>query len=184
MPSCFRVNSAILQNNLATAYLNMPMTEDRRNLREAMAVQAFEEALRVVTLIDHPTEFAMLQNNLGNALQFASSEHGVENRLRALDAYDEALKVRRPDNTPALYANTIANKASCLLNLPDDATAPEAGNTNNVREALALYGEAEELLRACGEDAKALMLGDLRADIARELAASDAPALRSVRALQ
>ena len=30
-------------------------------------------------------EYAMLQNNLGNALQYASSSHTAENNLRALD---------------------------------------------------------------------------------------------------
>ena len=43
-------------------------------MREALAVQAFEEGLTVVNLIDHPAEYAMLQNNLGNALQYASVE--------------------------------------------------------------------------------------------------------------
>ncbi|WP_227651756.1 hypothetical protein, partial [Klebsiella pneumoniae] len=78
----------------ATAFLSMPMTDERGKMREALAVQAFEEGLKVVNLIDYPTEYAMLQNNLGNALQYVSSSHTLENNLRALDAYDEALKVR------------------------------------------------------------------------------------------
>jgi nitrite reductase/ring-hydroxylating ferredoxin subunit len=56
---------AILQNNLATAYLSMPLVEKRAKLREALAVQAFTDALEVVTLEDDPVEYAMLQNNLG-----------------------------------------------------------------------------------------------------------------------
>jgi hypothetical protein len=36
-------------------------------------------ALKVVKIVDHPTEYAMLQNNLGNALQYVSSGHSVEN---------------------------------------------------------------------------------------------------------
>ena len=111
---------AILQNNLATAFLSIPFTDERAKMREALAVQAFEEGLRVVNIVDHPTEYAMLQNNLGNALQYVSSSHAVENNLRALDAYDEALKVRTRGTTPLEYANTIANKANCLLNLADD----------------------------------------------------------------
>ncbi|MEX7342288.1 hypothetical protein AB2C95_32270, partial [Pseudomonas aeruginosa] len=73
-------------------------------MREALAVQAFEEGLKVVNLIDYPTEYAMLQNNLGNALQYVSSSHTLENNLRALDAYDEALKVRTRETTPLEYA--------------------------------------------------------------------------------
>ena len=107
-------------------------------MREALAVQAFEEGLKVVNLIDHPSEYAMLQNNLGNALQYASSSHMVENNLRALDAYDEALKVRTRETTPLEYANTIANKANCLWNLPDDPQRTDNGNHANLRTARAL----------------------------------------------
>ena len=64
---------AIVQNNLATAFLSIPFTDEKGKLREALAVQAFEEGLAVVTLIDHPSEYAMLQNNLGNALQYVLS---------------------------------------------------------------------------------------------------------------
>ena len=88
--SKFPEEFAILQNNLATAFLSIPFTDERAKMREALAVQAFEEGLKVVNLIDHPSEYAMLQNNLGNALQYASSSHVVENNLRALEAYDEA----------------------------------------------------------------------------------------------
>ena len=60
-------------------------------------MQSFEVALKHITLIDHPREYAMLQNNLGNALQYLVSSHPVENNLRAIAAYDEALKVRNPE---------------------------------------------------------------------------------------
>lgn len=146
---------AILQNNLATAFLALPFADERARLSEALAVQAFEEALEVVTLIDHPREYAMLNNNLGNALQSVSSSHVMENRLRALQAYDEALKVRNARNAPGEYANTVANKANCLLGLPDDPERPEAGNPANIRAALGLYREAEAIFRAGGELAKA-----------------------------
>ena len=59
----------------------MPATDEAGKYAEALAVQAFEEGLKVVTLIDHPSEYAMLQNNLGNALQYAASGHPVENNL-------------------------------------------------------------------------------------------------------
>ena len=109
---------AILQNNLATAFLSIPFTDERSKMREALAVQAFEEGLKVVTIVDHPNEYAMLQNNLGNALQYASSSHRVENGFRALEAYDEALRVRTQTDAPGEYANTLSNKANCLANLP------------------------------------------------------------------
>jgi tetratricopeptide (TPR) repeat protein len=160
---------AILQNNLATAFLSMPFTDERSKMREALAVQAFEEGLKVVNLIDHPSEYAMLQNNLGNALQYASSSHVIENNLRALDAYDEALKVRTRETTPLEYANTIANKSNCLLNLPDDAAQPERGNRANLLQARAYYAEAREIFVAHGEVDKARIVSEAVTQIEREL---------------
>jgi len=149
---------AILQSNLATAFLSMPFTDQSGKMREALAVQAFEEALTVVNLIDHPNEYAMLQNNLGNALQYVSSSHRVENGFRALEAYDEALKVRTIRDMPEEYANTIANKANCLSNLPDDPQNPDGGNYGNLTEAVRLLEEARGVFakRGAGEKAQAV----------------------------
>ena len=160
---------AILHNNLATAYLSIPMTDQRAKMREALAVQSFEEALKVITLIEQPAEYAMLQNNLGNALQYVSSSHAVENNLRALEAYDEALKVRTRTDAPMEYANTLSNKANCLRNLPDDVEHPEAGNQNRLVQARSLYREACDIFTRFGDNGKAglleEMLQELDADI-------------------
>ncbi len=160
---------AILHNNLATAYLSIPMTDERGKMREALAVQCFEDALNVVTLIDNPSEYAMLQNNLGNALQYVSSGHAVENNMRALDAYEEALKVRGKRDTPLEYANTISNKANCLRNLPDDLETPENGNRSNLGAARRLYIEARDLFSQYGESTKAKMLEEMLVEISTEL---------------
>ena len=161
---------AILQNNLATAFLSIPFSDERAKMREALAVQAFQEGLKVVNIIDHPSEYAMLQNNLGNALQYVSSSHSVENCLRALDAYDEALKVRTRATTPAEYANTIANYANCLRNLPDDVARPEHGNRKNLDEALQEYREAAEIFADFGEAQKVRIVSEIIAEIGVELA--------------
>ncbi|PWR23116.1 hypothetical protein [Zavarzinia compransoris] len=160
---------AILQNNLATAFLSIPMVDERARLREAMAVQAFEEGLRVVNIVDHPVEYAMLQNNLGNALQYASSSHAVANNLRALDAYDEALRVRTRADMPGEYANTLANKANCLWNLPDDPEHPEDGNPRNLALARAAYSEAREVFAAQGEMDKVRIVAEACVQIEREM---------------
>ena len=164
---------AILQNNLATAFLSIPFSDEKAKMREALAVQAFEEGLKAVSLIDHPSEYAMLQNNLGNALQCVSSSHPVENGFRALEAYDEALKVRTPRDAPGEYANTIANKANCLANLPDDPAKPEAGNSENLSQAVALYRTAIEILEGLGEQGK---VGMIESAVAEILAQQDAAA--------
>jgi len=164
----------ILQNNLATAFLSMPMTDARGKMREALAVQAFEEGLKAVTLIDHPTEYAMLQNNLGNALQYVSSSHTLENNLRALDAYDEALKVRTRETTPLEYANTISNKANCLWNLPDDPANPDTGNRVNLAQANAYYREAREVFMEHGDLGKARIVAEAVDQSQREMLAMPA----------
>jgi len=159
---------AILQNNLATAFLSMPFTDTRARMREALAVQAFEEGLKVVNIVDHPVEYAMLQNNLGNALQYASSSHVVENNLRAIEAYDQALRVRTREAMPVEYANTIANKANCLANLPDDPDAPHRINMLRARD---YYREAQDIFCRHGEPGKARVVAEACSDIARELLA-------------
>jgi tetratricopeptide (TPR) repeat protein len=167
--SRFPQEFAILQNNLATAFLSIPFTDERARLREALAVQAFEEGLGLVNLVDHPSEYAMLQNNLGNALQYASSGHATQNNLRALDAYDEALKVRTRATAPLEYANTIANKANCLWNLPDDPEHPEGGNRANLLSARAAYTEAREIFTSHGELDRARIVGEAVDQINREI---------------
>jgi tetratricopeptide (TPR) repeat protein len=133
---------AILHNNIAIAYLSMPMSSAQESLHQGLAVQSFEIALKHINIIDHPREYAMLQNNLGNALQYLVSSHPVENNLRAVLAYDEALKVRNLQDTPLEYANTISNKANLLFNLPDDLEKPELGNPQNLLKAEEYYQEA------------------------------------------
>lgn len=165
------VEFAILHNNLATAFLAIPFSDERAKMREALAVQSFEEGLKVVSLIDYPSEYAMLQNNLGNALQYVSSGHPIENNLRAIEAYDEALKVRTREASPLEYANTIANKANCLRNLVDDPEHPERGNRTNLAKAGAYYDDAWAIFAGHGERSKAQILAEARAELAREILA-------------
>ncbi|MEB3214770.1 MAG: hypothetical protein VKN72_00715 [Nostocales cyanobacterium 94392] len=149
---------AILHNNIAIAYLSMSTGSQKQYLFEGLAVQSFEVALKRINLIEHPSEYAMLQNNLGNALQYLPSSHPFENNSRAVIAYDEALKVRNPKNTPIEYANTIANKANALINLPDKLHRPEAGNQENLLKARDYYQKALEIFTEYGqiEQAKAV----------------------------
>lgn len=160
---------AILQNNLATAFLSIPFTDEKAKMREALAVQAFEEGLAVVTLIDHPSEYAMLQNNLGNALQYVSSSHRVENGFRAIEAYDEALKIRDRRNAPGEYANTISNKANCLANLPDNPADPEKGNPRNLSAAIGLYSEALGIFHETGDHQKAQAVEEALEELRQDL---------------
>jgi tetratricopeptide (TPR) repeat protein len=160
---------AILQNNLATAYLSISVSDEKAKMREALAVQAFQAALSAINLEEHPNEYAMLQNNLGNALQYSTSAHILENNFRALEAYDEALKVRTVRSSPQTYANTIANKANCLRNLPDDPDDLEKGNPARLAESLILYNEARKIFLELGEFGKAELITGVVQEIEEEL---------------
>ncbi|MBX3206579.1 MAG: hypothetical protein KF764_16015 [Labilithrix sp.] len=164
---------AMLQNNLATAFLAMPLSAERAQLREALAVQSFEEGLSVINLVDHPTEYAMLQNNLGNALQAITTSHPIENLVRAVEAYDEALKVRTPRDAPLEYANTIANKANALAGLPDDLDEPERPNAKNLRTAIALLEEADGIFTAHALAQQSEIVGVAIAELRQVLAAAE-----------
>lgn len=158
---------AILHNNLAIAYLSMPLTDPNGKMREALAVRSFEEVLKVINIVDHPSEYAMIQNNLGNALQYVSSSHAFENNMRAIDAYDEALRVRNERDTPMEFANTIANKANVLRNLPDDPEDPEKGNRENLRSSRELYVRAKGIFESYGRIAEAVHVAEAIEDIDR-----------------
>jgi tetratricopeptide (TPR) repeat protein len=160
---------AILHNNLAIAYLSLPMADERAKMREALAVQSFEEVLSVINLVDHPSEYAMIQNNLGNALQYAASGHVIDNNLRALAAYAEALKVRNERDTPLEYASTIANKANVLRNLPDDPDRPGLGREGSLAAARDLYGEARRIMLQFGQGGSVGMIDEALAGIGRDL---------------
>ncbi len=161
---------AILQNNIAIAYLSMTSAIGRDDLKQAIAIQTFEQALESISLIDHPSEYAMLQNNLGNALQYLPSTHPVDNNVRALKAYDEALKVRTAHDTPLVYAHTIANRANVLMNLPDDLENPENGNPKNLAQASTHYQEAEQIFLRYQQMAQAKTVRRAHAGIAQLLA--------------
>ena len=160
---------AILQNNIAIAYLSMTLDPDREGIGQAMAVQSFEGALKAINLIEHPKEYAMLQNNLANALQYLPSLHPIDNNLRALSAYNEALKVRTATDTPLEYGTTISNKANLLYNLPDNPENPEAGNYHNLLQAKDLYAEAQEIFSQYGEIEKAAVVLEALAEVEAEL---------------
>jgi tetratricopeptide (TPR) repeat protein len=160
---------AILHNNMAIAYLSMPVTSEKQYLNQGLAVQSFETALKHIKLIEHPQEYAMLQNNLGNALQYLPSSHPVENNLRAIAAYDEALKVRNPQQSPLEYANTISNKANALFNLPDNLEQPELGNSQNLLQARDYYQEAWEIFTEHGQEEQAQIVAKVIQDISRKV---------------
>ncbi len=108
---------ALAHNNLALAYLAMPLTTASDQLRMAIAVQSLREALKVYRRTSHPEQWASAQLNLANALQHLPSAHPRENLAQAVELYEELLAVRDPVQDPLGYARLLANQGNALAHL-------------------------------------------------------------------
>jgi tetratricopeptide (TPR) repeat protein len=108
---------ALLQNNLALAYLAMPASEAGDRLRMGIAVQSLREALKVYKKETHPEQWASAQLNLANALQYIPTSHPEENLIQAVEIYDEILTLRQKALDPVGYARLLANQANALAHL-------------------------------------------------------------------
>ena len=95
----------------------------------------------------------------------------LDNNLRALTAYAEALKVRNERDTPLEYASTIANKANVLRNLPDDPDQPGLGREGCLIAARDLYQEARRILLRFDQADSVAMIEESLTGIADDLAA-------------
>ena len=104
------------------------------------AVRALRLALEVYTREHSPADWAMTQNNLGNALR-RLGERGDDAALgRAVEAYRLALEVRTREHSPADWAMTQNNLGNALLTLGergDDAALGQA--VEAYRLALEIY---------------------------------------------
>jgi len=108
---------ALAQNNLALAYLAMPLVEASDKLRMAIAVQGLREALTVYTREAHPERWASAQLNLANALQYLPSAHPEDHLAEAVELYEELLAARDERSDPLGYARLLANQGNALAHL-------------------------------------------------------------------
>ena len=119
---------ALAHNNLALAYLAMPMRESSDQLRMGIAVQSLREALKVYRRETHPEKWSATQLNLANALQYLPSAHPEENLVQAVELYEEVLAVRNKAADPVGYGRLLANQANALAHLGLFAPALEKIN--------------------------------------------------------
>jgi tetratricopeptide (TPR) repeat protein len=119
---------AEVHNNLGLAYLTMPATAASDPLRMAVAIQSFQEALKVFTRVRYPGRWASTMLNLANAWQYLPSGHPVNNLWQAVKLYDEILSVRTRAEDPVGYARVLANQANALAHLGQFAPALEKLN--------------------------------------------------------
>jgi tetratricopeptide (TPR) repeat protein len=131
---------ALCNEQLALAYLVMPMSDGGDRLRLGIAVNALRAALRVYTPARHPVQWAGAQVNLANALQYLPSAHRQDNLDEAVQLYEEVLQQRDPGDDPVGYARILSNQGNALGHL---GVFPEA------RDRLT---RARDLFEQAGDD--------------------------------
>lgn len=150
---------ALAQNNLALAYLAMPLTEASDQLRMGIAVQALREALTVYTRESHPEQWSSAQLNLANALQYLPSARPEEHLAEAVELYEAVLAARDPDQDPLGYGRVLANQGNALAHL---------GIFTHARPKLQ---EAARLFAAGGDHEAAAAVREVLSEIERSAAA-------------
>jgi len=102
------------------------------------AIAAYKEAMNIYTLERFPMDYAMIQNNLGNAYgTLAEVEATAENCKKAITAFEEALKVYTLDRLPMEYAMTQNNLGTAYGTLAEIEAKAE-----NCKSAIKAYEEA------------------------------------------
>ncbi len=116
----------------------------QHNPREALrkAIKAYQEALRFYTPEVAPLDYAMTQNNLGNAYaDLALHEEPAGNLRRAIEAYKEALHSRTPEVAPLDYAMTQNNLGLAYRQRAELQTDP-AQRCTDLQAAVKAFREA------------------------------------------
>ena len=104
--------------------------------------------MKVYKVESYPINYAMTQNNLGNAYRTLSEVRDKESNLeKAIEAYREALKVRTVESYPIDYATTQNNLGNAYRTLAvawyNKGTALKA--LGRTIEADAAFTKAKEL---------------------------------------
>ncbi len=132
---------ATTQNNLGNAYRQLAEAEvdvEKKVLKCRAAISAFEKALKVRTRESFPMDYAMTQNNLGNAYStLAPVREKAAHCRMAISAFEKAIKVFTLETFPMQYAMTLSNMGNAYSILAD-VEEPE----NNSRAAISAYEKA------------------------------------------
>lgn len=81
-----------------------------------VAIKAYQEALKIITVEQFPMDYAMTQNNIGNAYRtLAEVEEKALNCKKAIEAYQEALKIFTENSYPE-YNKIVAGNIEKLTN--------------------------------------------------------------------
>jgi tetratricopeptide (TPR) repeat protein len=118
----------------------------------AQAVQAYRAALEVRTQADLPQDWAMTQNNLGNALEDqgerSSGAQATDLLAQAVRAYRAALEVQTKAELPQDWATTQNNLGIALMDQGERSSGAQAAElltqaVQAYRAALEVYTKAD-----------------------------------------
>jgi tetratricopeptide (TPR) repeat protein len=139
---------ATINEQLALAYLMMPMNDEADRIRLGVAVTSLRAALRVFTPETHPVAWASAQLNLANALQYLPSVHQEQNLDEAVHLYEEVLSYRDENVDPVGVARVLLNQGNALGHLGAFVDADE--KLTKARLLFESAGEAEGVAAADG----------------------------------
>ncbi len=75
------------------------------------ALDAYSQALILYKIYNEPYQYALIYGNIGNVyIEFSKIKDKQDNVIKAIEAFDEALKIFTPENYPSDYYRTIKNK--------------------------------------------------------------------------
>ena len=103
---------AITQNNLGNACLDrVQLDRDQVYINENIenAINIFSAALEVFSRTDFPEQWAMIQNNLGNAYRQRILGYRIENFEKAIEFCTNAFEVFTHTSFPQNHASTLSN---------------------------------------------------------------------------
>jgi len=124
-------------NNAAIAHAQARLGDIAAHQRKAIAL--LTQAQGTWTREAHPADWALIQNNLGEAWRIMPTGDQAENLGKAIAAYGLALEVRTREAHPAEWAATQNNLGTAWLNMPTGDRA------ENLGKAIAAYGLALEV---------------------------------------
>ncbi|MFN6326157.1 MAG: CHAT domain-containing protein [Aphanizomenon sp.] len=98
---------AVVIGNFSNLIQQFPLGNKPDNVE--IAITGYEQALEVSTRTDFPVDWAMTQNNLGNAYRHRIRGDKADNLENAIAAYEQALEVSTRTDFPVENAQTLFN---------------------------------------------------------------------------
>ncbi|MBE9117466.1 CHAT domain-containing protein [Lusitaniella coriacea LEGE 07157] len=128
---------AAILNSFAVDIQEFPLGSRANNIE--IAIAAYEKALQIRTREAFPQDWAMTQNNLGNAYSDRITGERAENLDRAIASYNNALQIRTREAFPQDWATTQNNLGTAYNNRITGERA------ENLDRAIRIYQEALEV---------------------------------------